>query len=58
MFELINVLNRSVSESVSHQLEHGGRLIESIGHDALEYCWSEMKRLGRGLPDTENGMKC
>jgi len=48
-FELVSALNRSVSdvELSPAAAWNGGRPLDLWSQDALEYCWGEMKRLGK-----------
>ena len=47
-FDLVSVLNSSMSECplLDENAWNRGCLLDPINHEALEYVWSELKRLG------------
>ena len=47
VFEFIDVLSRSASWGNLSPVRECNRLVETIGYDAVEYCWPKLKRLGR-----------
>ena len=47
VFELVDVLSESLTWGGLSPVRECRRLIETIGFDAIEWCWSELKRLGR-----------
>ena len=50
VFELVYELNRQVENtplSSPSRVLNRSRLVSNLNHDVVEYCWSEMMRLGR-----------